>query len=334
MLRVCCRVLPVLLLGLGLASATAQEAIPRPAAAPAAAPPPPPANAVAATVNGQAIPELALFRATRVVPEAKRAEARAEILNYLIDNVLLDQHLRQQKVEVDAKAVDAEIAKMREQLKGANQDYDKVLKDMFLTEAELREHITAELRWDKYVSAQAGDAVLRDLFSKNPEMFDGSMVHARHILVTGPADAAKAQLGQLRTQLETAVTQALAKLPPNADNLARQKERARVLDESFAAVAKQHSACPSKEQGGDIGWFPRTGSMVEPFAKAAFALKPYELSDVVPTTFGHHLILCVERRAGKEVKFEDVREMVKDLYAARMREALVAQLRPAAKITK
>jgi parvulin-like peptidyl-prolyl isomerase len=134
--------------------------------------------------------------------------------------------------------------------------------------------------------------------------------------------------------LETAVAQEQAKLPANADNLAKQKERVRVLDEKFGELAKQHSACPSKQQGGDIGWFPRAGAMVEPFARVAFALKPYELSDVVTTQFGQHLILCVDHKAGKESKFEDVKDTVKEMYALRLRDGLLAQQKPAAKIVK
>jgi peptidyl-prolyl cis-trans isomerase C len=85
-----------------------------------------------------------------------------------------------------------------------------------------------------------------------------------------------------------------------------------------------------------VDWFQRAGTMVEPFAKAAFALKPYELSDVVQTPFGLHLILCVDHKAGKETKFEDphVQEMVKEIYAGRLREGLLAQLRATAKVVK
>jgi parvulin-like peptidyl-prolyl isomerase len=138
----------------------------------------------------------------------------------------------------------------------------------------------------------------------------------------------------MKAQLEAAVAQEMAKMPPNADNLAKQQKRAEVLEKEFGSLAKQKSSCPSKDQGGDVGWFPRAGSMVEPFAKVAFAMKPYELSDVVTTQFGSHLILCVDHKAGKETKFEEAKEMVKEVYGARMREALLAQLRPAAKIQK
>ncbi len=332
----------MLLLGLFvLAAATSAVTAQAPPAPPPMPPTPvtPPATAVAATVNGQPIMEMAVFRALRPVPDAKKGEARAEILNFLIDNLLVDQHLRGLKVEVDKKDVDARVDEMRAQLKRQNLEFEKVLRDMMLTEDELRTHITAELRWEKHVAAQATEPILRDLFAKNPEMFDGSMVHARHILLSPPAgdakagEDAKAKLLGIRKTVDDEVAKSLAKMPTTTDAAARDKERTRLTEETFSTLAKTHSACPSKVQGGDIGWFARTGHMVEPFARAAFALKPYEMSPVVTTQFGHHLILTVERRPGSEKKFEEVKDDVKDVFAGRLREALVAQLRQTAKIT-
>ena len=72
--------------------------------------------------------------------------------------------------------------------------------------------------------------------------------------------------------------------------------------------------------------------MVEPFARAAFALKPVAMSDVVVTQFGHHLILVLDAKGGKEVKFEDVKEAVKDVYQDRLRDQLLEKLRPRARI--
>ena len=104
-------------------------------------------------------------------------------------------------------------------------------------------------------------------------------------------------------------------------------------DDSIAvAFATRDSLCPSKKDGGDLNFFPRAGAMVEPFAKTAFELKPYQMSDVVATEFGYHLILVTARKAGTPKKFEEVKEDVKLLYAMKLREAVLAQMKPKAKI--
>jgi peptidyl-prolyl cis-trans isomerase C len=307
-------------------------------ASPAVPAPTPVSTGHAAVVNNQPIPEVAVQRGLKRVPPAKHAQARTEILNYLIDNLLIDQYLVQLQITVEKKDVDSRIEQVRAEIKKENQDFDKVMQELMLTENELRTQITADLRWEKYATGQANEKVLRDFFDKNQEIFDGSMVRARHILLTPPPgdsqanEQAKAQLLLWRKQIEEEVAKGLAKLPPSADNLAREKERSRLTDEAFAALAKEKSACPSKAQGGDVGLFPRAGSMVEPFSKEAFSLQPYQMSNVVTTQFGHHLILATERKPGKATKFEDIKDLVRDVYSDRLREALSSQLRQKASI--
>jgi parvulin-like peptidyl-prolyl isomerase len=71
-------------------------------------------------------------------------------------------------------------------------------------------------------------------------------------------------------------------------------EAQQVLDrlkkgEDFAKLATEKSICPSRKKGGDLGWFGH-GMMVRPFEQAAFALQKGQLSEVVKTEFGYHII--------------------------------------------
>src|SRR5262245_59513468 len=80
----------------------AQETQPARTAPAKAAPAP---TAVAATVNGQPIPEVAVQRGLKRVPPAKQTEARPEIVDFLIDNTLIEQNLQQRGVAVEQKEI-------------------------------------------------------------------------------------------------------------------------------------------------------------------------------------------------------------------------------------
>jgi peptidyl-prolyl cis-trans isomerase C len=298
-------------------------------------PPPPPLNVLAATVNTQPIPEIAVFRGLLREDPKKWATVRKDVLNYLIDNLLVDQYLTKLQVAVEAKDVDNRVAQIKEEAQKSGMKFDVLLKRLFLTEEDLRRELSGALRWDKFVLQQGTDKVLRDMFEKNKNMFDGSQMKASHILIAataGNAQEAQQKLASLRTQIEAEVAREMAKLPASTDNLTREKERMKLFDKAFAAVAMKESTCPSKAQGGDLGWFPRAGAMVEPFARAAFALKPYQMSEPVTTEFGYHLILAVDSKQGKDVKFEDVKPFVQEIYGERLREAIIAAYKSRSKI--
>jgi parvulin-like peptidyl-prolyl isomerase len=121
-------------------------------------------------------------------------------------------------------------------------------------------------------------------------------VRARHIMLQPPLQASQAQ--------QDSVREVLAGL------------RERILGgESFEALAGQFSQDPgSARNGGDLGYFGR-GDMVAPFEEAALALQPGEVSDVVTTPMGFHLIRLDERRVRG---FEDVAAQYRLQVQARM----------------
>jgi parvulin-like peptidyl-prolyl isomerase len=295
-------------------------------------------NEVAASVNGQPVYEMAVQRALRGFEPTKRNQYRDDVINLLVDNLLVEQYLTQMKVTIDDGAVEKRIEEIRAEAKRDKKDFDQQLKESQLSVEELRGFVKADLRWEAFAGSQADDVKLKAYFEANKEMFDGSEVKARHILLApaGPdqkSDAdALAKLQAIKRQIESEVAAGLKKLPDDADKLAREKERARLVEASFSAYAHKESSCPSKEVGGDVGWFRRAGPMVEPFTRAAYASKPFEITDPIKTQFGYHLILVTERKAGTAPKYDDIKLIVKNVYGEKLREAVVVMMRPRSKI--
>src|SRR5262249_17440491 len=156
------------------------------------------------------------------------------------------------------------------------------------------------------------------------EVFDGTRVVARHILISVTKDETKNEktavkrLKEIRDAINKEVDDALANEP---DPATRATKRPKLLLAAFEKQAKDNSDCPSKAKGGELGAFPKSGVMVAPFADAAFKLKPNEMSDPVKTQFGYHLILCVGRKAGQDVKFEQIKDVVKEVFFDRLLES-------------
>jgi parvulin-like peptidyl-prolyl isomerase len=131
------------------------------------------------------------------------------------------------------------------------------------------------------------------------------------------------------------------RVPANASDAERQAVRHKLLELrqkivsnqlDFAEAARKHSECPSAPQGGDLGRFERKFDVDEAFARAAFALKVGEVSDVVPTDFGLHLIKVTERTPAKPSDFVKVKEQVTEMYDLELRMAIITQQRQKAKI--
>jgi parvulin-like peptidyl-prolyl isomerase len=295
--------------------------------------------APAAVVNGEAIPETAVTRALKGIPAEQHAKARSQVVTLIVDNALIEQQLIKLKVDAPAKEVDLRMSSIKEEAKKGGQEYEKLLAQLGLTDQDLRVQVIADLRWETYVKSKAPEDVLAKFFAENKDWFDGSQVRGRHILVEVPAgadatakQAAYVKIVNIQRNLQTKIAAEIAKIDPKASTPTKEQQRLQIITEAFAETATKESDCPSKKSGGDLGFFPRVGAMVEPFAKAAFSQQVGQMTGPVETQFGYHLILTTGKQPGKDVKFEDLKDDVREIVSERMREELVAELRKTAKI--
>lgn len=298
---------------------------------------------VAVTVNGDKIMESEIddLLKARGVPAPQMATMRTQyhdrIVESLINSRLLNAEVAKQKITLTDEEAAQEMGKQlnaylaqqkmtREEFGQRVQAQMGVSLDEFMTKRASDPEVRQGIMQGKLIEQKFADKLKisdEDVKAhydehKDTEFSTPVMVKASHVLIkTSPSDTAEAKAAAKKKAEEV---MASAK-KPGAD---------------FAALAKAESACPSKEQGGDLGFFPREGAMVEPFAAAAFALKVGEISDVVETQFGYHVIKCTERKEAATTSLVDATAAIREeIRTQRMQEEgqnYTAQLRKDAKI--
>lgn len=178
------------------------------------------------------------------------------------------------------------FSKMAEENKiKESREYKETLAKM---ENELASHMAATSVIDK-VTLTEEEA--KAYFDANPNQFiSEKQVRAKHILVEKEVQA-KEILSEIKAR------------------------------KSFEDAAKEYSTCPSKEKGGDLGYFKK-GQMVPEFEKAAFEAAVGELTGPVKTQFGYHLILVEDKKEEQAVSFEDIRENLMEKLLNQKKQAV------------
>ncbi len=260
---------------------------------------------IVARVDGVAIPKSELDQAlaqmlTRgnVPPDflgdsVKVAGLRRQLLDRLIAQRLLVLDATARQIAVDTAGVNAEFRQLRDQFP-SDSLYRAQLADAGLTEAGLKEEIRKGQMLNKLrdtvilptvppVSAADRDSALN---AARATLAGQEEVRARHILILADEGASASDVAKAEAKTKALRAKAVR---PRAD---------------FAALAKANSQDPgSAENGGDLGWFGR-GAMVPEFEQAAFALKPGEISPVIRSPYGFHIIKLDDRRT-KQLSTQD-----------------------------
>ncbi len=233
-----------------------------------------------------------------IVQELLWQEAKRR--NFIVEDELVNERLRQMK-----SGFDTELAFLFKIQAGG------------FTEETYREDIRQQVSVQRMISKgiapgiSISDEEVENFYKANLDQMQRPVaVHARHILIKPESaepeaqQAAKDEAGEILAEIRAG--------------------------EDFVELATERSQAPSAPQGGDLGFFG-PGQMVATFEKAAFALQPGEISDVVQTQFGYHIIRLEDRRGGETAPLEEATDSIRAyLTQQRLRsevETLVATLR-------
>jgi len=281
-----------------------------------------PSHKPAALVNGEPIQMEEIDAVLKHEPptpnapsEIQRRQMQLEALSLVIDDRLVQQFLRKNGPAIPPAEVQKKLAELESSLKVQGRTVNDFLKENGLTVVQLQADTLKMLQWTAFVRQQIKEAELRSYYEENKDFFDQIKVRASHIVFRIPASATPAEVQASRVRLE--------KL--------RQDILVGKID--FVEAARKYSQCPSSQDGGNIGYFFRKYTVQEPIAKTAFAMKVSEISDVIQSDYGLHLIKVTDRKAnGPPSDYEKIREEVRESCAMEMMNNLVAQLRKVAKI--
>ncbi len=289
-----------------------------------------------ATVNGKPIDPAAYDREMKKLNmryektgQKLSDEERKKIESAVLDDLITREVLYQESEKAGIKVSDEEVNKQYDMIVKRYPDekkFKELLKQWDFTEEEIKSEIKRRTAVQELIKTNVTDKIniedkdVKKFYDDNPDKFQSSEeVKASHILIK--LDPAKAD--------EAKKTDAKKKLEDTKERLAK--------GEDFAKLAKEISEGPSNKNGGDLG-FVRRGQMVKPFEDAVFALDAGEVSDIVETQFGYHLIKVFEKKPARKVEFKEVKErlsnQLKQQKAQEKAIAYIEKLKESAKIEK
>jgi len=287
---------------------------------------------VVAIVEGKEIRQADVDRAVnralaqfegRLAPEQldqARSQLAPRAREELILQAVLEAEAERQKIAIS----DEEVEKTKKMLPiPPDQTLDEVLKAQGMTVAELDAELRRALKIRRLLetavpATEVTDEEVKKFYEQHRDEFSvPEQVTARHILIAVPTNATPA----LRSEKRALAEKVRAELVAGGD---------------FAELAKKYSDDPGSRDRGGVYVFGR-GEMVPEFEKAAFNGKLNEISPLVETRFGYHIIQTTNREAARTILYEEaaprIREHLQRLRRSQAVQAYIRQLREKAKVT-
>jgi peptidyl-prolyl cis-trans isomerase C len=278
------------------------------------------AGAVIMTVNDQPIyswevalmaPQVQKELAGRGAPP-KREDVINLAVRRIVDSRLLAQEALRRNLKPDSGRVEGALAQIEAQ-SGGRGGLDVALDRFGATYDQLRASVSEKDLVQTFVTTQIEPQVsvtaedVAAFYGANPEMFERpDMVRARHILVRLTPTSTTADKKEARTRA----------------NAAHQRV---VAGEDFAVVAREVSEGREASQGGDMGFIAQDSMMPE-LTNVAFSLEVDQISDIIETRFGFHILKLEEKRAASKMSYEEAKEPVRQLLIENLSGEKMAEL--------
>ncbi len=236
---------------------------------------------------------------------------RREAMDLLIEQELVAQAAEAQGIVVADEDVATEIQALREVFK-TPESFNSRLETEGFTETTFTDHVRRLIAAKRYLDqireavADVSDADLGTYYRDNEHRLTlPEQVRVRHILLTWKPLGTPDDRAALRAKMAPILEQARG-------------------GSDFAELARIHSEDSTAAAGGDVGFFHR-GQMVPAFEAVAFALQPGEISDVVETPFGLHILRLEERKPARLLPLDEVRDQLREHVREERQEQAVTE---------
>ena len=236
-------------------------------------------------------------------------EIYRKTLEKLIEEKLIDQEIKKSGIKVSNKEVEATLEEVKRRNAATQEDLEKALAAEGLTIETYKKQIEKGLQWRKLISwsvkveTKVGEKELRDFYQKNIQRYRANETYRpSHILFIVPKEATPEKIQEIRKKCH----KVLEKIKEGED---------------FGEMALLYSEDASSKDRGDLGHFKR-GELLPAFEREVIRLKVGEVSGVVRTEFGFHIIKLLDHKGIDPFPFEEVKERVHaDYYESEMEKA-------------
>lgn len=236
-------------------------------------------------------------------------EILQEALNMIVEEKLQIQEGKKMGLEVDDAAVEAALENIRKTNNIAEGQLEAMLESEGRSMESYKDHVRDQIIVSKITRFELGGrlnisdkSIAKYYHDNQKEFWQLGKARAKHILLLVEKDLPEVSKNKKFLQAK----KILGEIKAGKD---------------FSEAAKEYSEDISASSGGDIG-FVEKGKMVPEFEKAVFSLKEGEISDIVVTEYGYHIVKVEEVLPGKTLPFKEIKERIRQILAGKKQKSV------------